>query len=1041
MKKENLNQSKTLLFLFFESFLEIINEFSLNSSLLAKICIFFSFTHTFSYLCSIFLQISQSESANAIFQIIYFTNYMNFIHLSDYFLLKLAIFVIFQTVIIFTILYLIFYWILSWYSKKSTIYFSKINKIVGGFCTVYNWIFLIPALELFINVFDCNATHQNFGKSNCYESTLLYLFSIIGTIVSIILSCLILYIDRDFVFLDTSSLKINLNLNLVLCFLIKIVNVTFFKYFHEYEWIYIILLLFFCCLTFSFYFDQIPFKNEDFSIFFLSNLIYFSFLLIILILWRIGIVNDNDIIIFASLLIIFSLKIGVKTYNYLLYNIIMKKSLFFKKMIFFLEEMIRLFYGKKIGDSSTFLFYGFFRNHYKNCEDSECLHHKKSLDQFTGLDFTLQSQNFKRFINENLFIYTRKMFLKKDEITTQEEMSILKLITFLLFNGTNPIKTYYETLKILKQNFMFSFGFLTTSNYLKKHIKTKIKSILRDTVVESGTSNDKKINVNDFFSSYNLKRILEKDMKELLTQKLEFFDKLKNGISGMDELYNMIVKLSPKINNFKKRLDSMKKYKTSFFLMIRFKFTAILDCVVLNYLMKAVKSENEFFTLMRESIQISSQLNFDLNFFSSNLIVCEASFLQNAGQLTEGCKTGKLRNFFGYSSNAMVDKLNYVEDLMPEYIRSHHFGFFTSYLNKEKEELRGKKIDIESFALTKEGFIFPMKSMMGYNLSLTNDFVLIGAIKNMATENYVSILCNFDGKIHNVSKQFFEIFKQQYDFLKVEDFPLLNLFNFIPFLNHALNENLKEKKNRQLIVNNLNGTIIFPSKMKNLIDFMRIKKREETESNRYSYRSFSKNQDENKRSKTQKNSLKTKQEVSETINSIFSPQKAFFDDDNTSSSKFANISYDLIIRSHHYGQENKSLEYFAVVIKRIWWSTMKSTKTKITTTTNLSDQVSNQEKAKDAIEASEILIETMIAPIKLPDDNETHMKKIFNREDESAVKKIILSSQIDNNITQKKNTKINEMKCSFNNLLFILILITLFFIMLFNKYLIIKKKN
>lgn len=1030
MKKEKLEQSKTLLFVFFESFLEILNEFSLTSSFLAKICIFFSFSHTFSYLCNIFLRIGESESANTVFKIIYFTNYMNFIHYSDSYSLKLAIFILFQAVIIFTIafVYFSFYRNLR-HSKKSKNYLNKINMIVGGFCAIYNWIILIPALELFMNVFDCNATHEVFGKSDCYESTILYLFSIFGTTFSIILSGLILYIDRDFVFLDTCSLKINFNLNLILCFLIKIIMVIFFKYIHEYEWIYIVLLLFFCCLTYSYYFDQIPFKNEEFSIFFLSNIIYFSYLLIVFILWRIEILNEDDIIIFASIFIIFSLKLGFKTYNYLLYNVIMKKSLYETKMITLLEEMIRLFYSKRLGDCSNFLFNGFFRNHYKNCKEAKCLHYKKILSQFNELDFTPQSQNFKKFINENLFIYAKKIFSQKNEITIQQEMSILKLITFLLFNGANPIKTYYETLKILKQNINFSFCFLTTSNHLKSQIEKRIKSILRDSVEESGSLNNKTINVNEFFSSYKLKKKLEKEMKVLLIQKLEFFDKLKNGISGMDELYNMILKLSPKINNFKKRLNSMKKYQTSFFLMIRFKFSAILDCVILNYLMKAIKSENEFFALMRESIQISNQLSFDLNFLSSNLVVCEASFLHSAGQLTEGCKTGKFRNFFGYSSNAMLDKLNYVEELMPEFIRNHHFGFFTSYLNKEKEELRGKKIDIESFALTKEGFVFPMKSMMGYNLSLTNDFVLIGAMKNMAPENYMNILCDYHGEIHNVSKDFFQFFRQEYDFLNVNDFPLLNLFHFIPSLNRILEENLKEKKKKQMIVKNLNGTMIFPSKMKGLVEYMRSKKREETESNRYSYRSVSKHNIEedavsdgnkytqNKKGKTLKTTIKSKQSKgSESIQSNFSIKKIFFDeeDSHTYSSKFANISYDLIIRSHNYGQENNILEYVAIVINKIWWSTMKSTKS--TLNPIALDKSFYMEKSKESVidETSEILLETMIAPIKLPEDNEFQMKNLFEREFEPEVKKIVLCAPIENNNTQKTKTKATQRKCNFN---------------------------
>ena len=1028
MKKENLNQRKNLLFLFFESILEIINEFSLNSNFLAKICIFLNFTQTFSYLCSIFLRDTEAESATAVFQIIYFANYMNLIHLTDSFWLKLIVFIIFQIAILFILLYFSFYWFFSLYFKRAKNYFTMINKIVGGFCAIYNWIIFIPALELFMNVFNCNSTHHEiFGKINCFDSDILYLFAILGTILSIILGALILYIDRDFVFLDTFGLKINLNLNIIICFLIKIIEVTFFKYFNDYEWIYIILLLFYCIFTLSYYFEQIPFRNEGSTIFFLSNSLYFSLLLIIFILWRLGIVYENDLIFYASIFIILILKLSVKTHDYLIYCILMKKSLFDKKIIFLMEEMIRLFYQNKLGDSSTFLFYGYFRNHYKYCQDSGCLNYKKSLANFSELDFPSQSQAFTKFINENLFIFSKKIFLKKDDITNQQEIHLLKLLTFLLLHGTNPIRTYYETLKILNQSSMFSFYFLNISNYLKTQIKTKIKSILRDSIEDSGSSNHNKIDVNEFFSSYKLKRRLENDVKILLTQKIDFFDKLKKGISGMDELYDMIIEFAPKINKFKKKLDSMKHFRTSFFLMIRFKFSAILECVILNYFMKAIKNEEEFFSLMQKSLQLSSQVSFDLNFFGNNLIVCEASFLQNAGQLTEGCKTGKFRNFFGYSPNAMIDKLNYVEDLMPEFIRFHHFGFLTSYLNKEKEELRGKKIDIESFALKKEGFVFPMKSLVGYNLSLKNDFVLIGAIKNMAPETYINILCDFTGKIHNVSKDFFEMFKQEYEFLMVKDFSLLNIFHFIPSLSQSLDENLKIIKKKQLIVKNLNGMITFPSKMKRLVEFMRNKKRDETESDRYSSRSFSKQNldpytqkreesnspSQNKLESKKKKSLKSKQSKKLNMtNSSGNTQKAFFEDD-TSSSKFANINYDLIIKSHHYGQENKSLEYVAVVISKVWWPTMKSNKSPTSVSEKI-DNPSNKEKPKEtiALESSGIFMETFIAPIRLPDENETHLKNIFDREIEPEIKKIVLRTPLDNSNTIK--AKPHEMKCNFH---------------------------
>lgn len=99
---------------------------------------------------------------------------------------------------------------------------------------------------------------------------------------------------------------------------------------------------------------------------------------------------------------------------------------------------------------------------------------------------------------------------------------------------------------------------------------------------------------------------------------------------------------------------------------------------------------------------------------------------------------------------------------------------------------------------------------------------------SLETKNLQTWLCELEGQTVNVSKGLFNFFQQKYSKIRVEDFNLLNVYSFLPFIEEAIKKNADFIEGRNAFqIRNLQGFLILPQRINSILDILREKNKEE----------------------------------------------------------------------------------------------------------------------------------------------------------------------------------------------------------------------
>ena len=323
------------------------------------------------------------------------------------------------------------------------------------------------------------------------------------------------------------------------------------------------------------------------------------------------------------------------------------------------------------------------------------------------------------------------------------------------------------------------------------------------------------------------------------------------------------------------------------------------------------------------------------SFLDPEIITFLISYLKFEGNIKEDYKSEKAARFFGYSE-LEFRTIKTLNPLMPLYIGQFHNRFLSNFFRKSKKSLKNSKNYIESFAVNKKEFVFPIKVFYGYNFDYKEDFVMMAAIMKINDEGAYNWLCEEHGNSIGFSENFFEFLKENYEFLSKNDVNLLNIFALIPEIKCIL-ENCSEEKNGFSVMNR-SGTLFLPDKMKEILqlisvvnkDDVEFKARSETTFFSKSYktvRSNRTNRTENHTENTQTfkipklfiSSLYNKEKLYEGCENSHEVKKRIFENFliGNSLKKFY-IIFDLNLQKHRYGSDRD--DYIMIIqikIKRL----------------------------------------------------------------------------------------------------------------------------
>ena len=786
------------------------------------------FSQPLSYLFKLSINFND-DKISFINTIIYYSNFSNFLTIPQSFLLT----IIFYIILISSITFFMLFWILlSFISQKHEHHklktlLNRVSFVFKWMFLVFNRFFLIPSLDVLINPLFCLGVD---GFVDCKDkfSFPFAIVSIFYILLIILLSWIYLFFGRSFSFNDVNSINFPYNLTYLWIFIFRIIiplifpilNSSFPVFFYA---IFILLMIF----LFVEYLHALPFRNNRFNEIYgilLFSTILYLFLTISFDFF--SFITDYSMFYILLLLVIMAIKSG-QVLSFRKYFIILTQPNQ-KNLEFSLEEVDQLFLKHQDDKISRFNFYGILRNHKKTCQDKKCRFNSANLEKFFLANYFQKEHIINVFITQGLyFLITQKEFINNETL-------ILKYVSFLLDSKITPYKAYFEFQKTKQLSMKKTMYQEIMQKYVKKKLGDKIKELAKAHLINTNRKNSQKNETMETSTFFDLSQQGERFYNlamELFQHKLKVLENYKQGFSSYDEILSVLSNFFNKTNEYKKNLDNYQHSNNNIFYL---KYSSLYSCIIFNNLKSANQSEDEFENLKKKHSKSEGTDLTPLIFLNTNLVTCQASFLNIEGRILESSKTEKFARFFNYSYSELRG-LNKVADLMPSMLGDNHRHFMQWRLKREWNSEILKNDLIESFGIEKNGFIFPIKIFTGFDLRDPDDFVLYAGL--MKLPNFgEGVYFEKSGAVIGVTEGFFRIFHEINQQIKLEGLESLNVFNLIEGLKQIINLHFEQDKNYELAISNNSGNIVVPENIKEIIEVLLLKKTEIVVDNKSSER-------------------------------------------------------------------------------------------------------------------------------------------------------------------------------------------------------------
>lgn len=735
-----------------------------------KCCIIFYFFQILSYLFGLYYSndLNKSDSFGSLSLIFYYSNSKNLLdYISDLSLFEF-VYSIAVSVIYIDLVIQAFYFF--YFQTKRKIEQTGLFKIFSifflWFGNIHQWILILLINDVFFYAF----------RDEAQNNLIFSIFTLMNIGFNIYLGLFNFWFNQSIGFYE-NTINFPFETLTILIALIKLIISIFSHFFVDMRAVYYVLFHAFFVINFL-SFRNYPIRNKNCCKLFLGFLFVYEAIVICMSFFEFtGILDRNSLfyvgIVLASLG--FRLGIGIYEKNYVRNTYLDIPNN--QKIFFFLEEMYFLQKFNTNEAEKQYIFSGILAHHFKRSEQNEI----KKLKENHQNDLGLSIETDDIVCNVIMLEFKRAIISvnKNSEIVSRY---LLKFLSFLIKSDLNPIASYLEiqktksSLKLMKLTFFEEIYLDILLKQLKKKIKDlkKIKNLNQNEESEG-------MAVETFFKVLKVQSSYEKQLKELVKAKKAFWDYYQMEISSSQDLMTNANKLSKQIENFRLKLFSKNDDASSnkAIYLIQLKYLSIFHAILLNSLNMAFKYEDEYFNLMKRVQDNNSKNLQSLSFLDDKIATLMISFIGEEGRLLEESKIQKTAEFFGYSPIEFRNIKN-LSSLIPQLVGTHHDEFIKKFLQKKKYDLKNASPRIiESFAVNRDEFIFPVRIFPGLNLNYKNDFVMIAAImKTKEEEEYIEFICDENANIMGFSKKCYQFFKERFNFLEKSHFKVLNLCFF-----------------------------------------------------------------------------------------------------------------------------------------------------------------------------------------------------------------------------------------------------------------------
>lgn len=937
------------------------------SSFLGKFCIICNFCQLLSYLFGIY-NLENNGTRNRPLEsfsfVFYYSNSSNILRFFSNFTVFTVIYAVITFLLYLALLIQGMFFIFFQMKKKkyNFLIFRLIEIYFSWFISLHPWIFTLTFNDVFCFVFEEVSNSLIFSiitLINIGFNLYLYFFSV--------------WANRTMKFFDNSGLRFELNTISAITFLLKWMTSIIYHFFWELKFLFYLLLHGIFILHFV-NIKKFPIRNKSNCRFFFAILFAYESILICVTLWEYtGIIEESSLLYVTLMLISLSFRFGQK-----LFNQFYSTSIFCDlcsnrdNIIYYLEEIydFKQYNMKEV--EKIYLFLGSFFHHTKVCNDKKC----KQIRE-TYIDANVLSLNDSEAMNKLIMQKFKFLLSSTNKNSDKLPLYLLKYVSFLIISNANPVKSFLEIQKIrnsLKLTNQTFFEEIYLEIFIKR-LKKKIKSLTTD----NGLGNESSKNgmtVEAFFKVLKIHSNYEKEMRELLKAKKSFWEYYQMEINSSQALMENCINLTTKIRSFhEKILPTEESEKNRSVYLIQLKYLSIFHSTLFNSLNLAYKYEDEYENLIKREMNTNVKVLQNLSFLDEKIATLTASFLTNEGRLREDSKTDKAAEFFGYSS-VEFRSIKLLSSLMPKYIAQHHDDFLRRFLKKSKQELEeNTRRIIDTYALDKREFIFPIRIFFGYNVDYKDDFVMIAALMKFNNNDSYEFICDERGEIVGFSEKSYHFFHEQFPLIEKQHLHYLNLRFLITELDDFIRKS-NEKGTKVINFSSQSGVLCIPANLMDIVDVMRQLRDMENNNN-------------NNNSKTGSINKSIKTINSRTTGSIFTrnreklfsgldqdfhkAQKRVYDElmskNNTHNQKYS-INFDFTYENHAIGtQENENLTIIHIKI-----TSMKSKAHFLS-----KQETSTLNKTVFDDRSDNMISETRGPTALLPPENSTQFKQIFNR--------------------------------------------------------------
>ena len=773
-----------------------------------------------SYLSFLPLDIYEHK-LNFLLNMFKYTNFSNFLLIFESKTVVIIAYVTTVSILAIFFLYFAFYCLIKllWKHHVKVLQFlGAINGAVAFFFNFFFWILLLPFLEILMNPLSCELKSSYIPSCSDSLSSLLIVPSLFCVFMVLFMGLLHIYIHCNYKFLDLNEIRLKFSLYTTISFAIRCSFPLFFSFFSDNTYLYFILLHCFFVISLMNFLYNFPIRSPFLSSFYLSLLLSFEAIVLTLTFWKyFNILLEESLFFTIIILIALCFKLGFAYSVSKRYQIFLTNFAYKNFVDYALEEMYYLFNNHQGSTGNFFIMLGMLKFHAKICEIPACKLKSKTMKKF--LDFSLIKKNsiVNSFILQR---FTKEIELECKNKGAMNEILIFKYISYLIHSNSNTSKAFYETqkIKLLYQHRTFFGGVLI--KFLLKKVQRKIIEIEKEKSIDQKKNMESNLEVSSFFRISRQKSFLEEKMKKLLQIKIHFWETYKEGFDSYDELLSNISHFFIKLSSFEahlQELSSSMSVQQEKIVLLR--IWSIFSCIILNQLPESVKLEEKIDNIKKRFLHIDKEKLSPVVFLKDNLVICEASFLNRDGKILDSSKKEKLAKFFGYTMEDLK-QITSINMLMPNFIAEVHTKLiFWSFVKTRKDQLL-TEWEIISHGINKEGFIFPLKIFLGFNLSYKDDYVANAAMMKLEENGNEEVLINEEGMVLGFNREFFTFFKKEYPGISNKHLESISLYSLVPRIRETIENDKVFKERKTLVYRNMICTMILPQNLLEIIELL-----------------------------------------------------------------------------------------------------------------------------------------------------------------------------------------------------------------------------